>query len=1607
MAGDFSRNSVNPPKHYSGVLMQQGRVQVDADWNEQLALQHYRTYTETRDVIGNCGTPKKGGGFNIDLAPGGGDLLISSGRYYVHGLLCDLHPQKVLVSFPAANPPIAAAATTASTLRPKRGQVIPSIMRRTPSSTQRTMPLVHWTDPQGQVNVPSLQFDDRALIIGNWIELSTAGKKPLLARITKISDNTQNSDPDGILPNYYTLTLDKSVSPFQNANEVWLSRAVTFTTQPYFHSQLDESLEISPLSPAQAKLQLADGTYLVALEVWEREVDALEDPHIREVALGGPDTAERLQVVWQVHLVPYSEQTSPPNSPLESPPSSPPLDCCSDFPGWDQYKATLVTTGLMNAQAPPPGNDVNPCQLPPSAGFLGLANQLYRVEIFQSGHYNQQATLVWSRDNAMVETDILCVDATGIVYVSDLGKDDLHSFTENDWVEIFTVEDELLGKPRFLAQITAPTGASSAPPCAPGASQAFTLALTPSPTAFFNQSNLRLRRWDMLASTTMAQDVNGNPVGIPITPGWIQLENNVQVNFTPGFYAARSYWQIPARTATGDIEWPPFEVPNTNPIPQPPLGVQHYFCRLALLTVTGGKWHLKDCRCKFPALTDICADDICYHSNRCELQEVATVQEALDKLDAKIRFHNKMLHGWGVVCGLAVACGGEKHPTSVSVARGYAIDCEGEDLLLDKSTVVDFTQLLTLSPQQHRIPDGEYELLIEPAAAHKLQTEMTNTSEDEACCSKSPGTASPEPCFKFRAIPCEKETPRQQIFDGTLLLDFYNHCLKPFIDEFTSKYTKAFISSDKQVTKAEALLSSLTNLFIQFGQPQLKDVWISPQEDLLLKEFYTFVAGQIHDKTLCSLSSSLSSYPAYPFANAAIASIFGKGFKIRMRVDPRGRFACAVGGDNNIHVYDLQSGQLASVVELPVPGNASGWVVQDVAFNDDGLRVYAIATGTNSNTNSPDSVFGVGTFNPNDFTIQWESTGSVGAFPFVTLASVPGNQKIVFATVRGQGLFSISVPANSPATPFAKFNAFGHLLLLNKNVFATANSGIDTSSFNQILRMEVNPGTNPVPIPLPQGTTGDATDDFLVQSVATAGEQLFVTAKSAAQSNKQLLIFANSQLRFTVDLGETATLRLAANPPPNFLMISFEESCQIQILDMNSLTGNATPAVTRYAPVEVHPTSIAVAGHGVEAKTHVLNSTSNTISVVPGSMQPFTDFARLEKYRDDALNAYLQLLAAFLQNLKDCFCDLLLVKCPECNREKLGVPLACVTFKNGQVEHVCNFEKRKYVKTFPTLEYWFSLIPVVPLVRTLFEKFCCAVLPSLLKDFQANNSRGSFARGVAPESIRNSIQKVREFSTSNIFSSALGKLAPVGKFTLDAVRPPVQPSVPTSGVGLNQITGQPVKVVEQTLRASDIQVAGVVPYDPTNLGKNLLDYANAPAVLPPKSSVTLVADSEGVVKYYIPSSTDVAQLSASVQASQQEMQKQIGAVTTESQQLQSQMTALQKAQSPVLDTISTLQKQLSDVTSQDQQLQTQLTTLQQAQKPAQDTISALQKQVTTLQGLISDIQTVHSKELAVRDQQIQTLTTTTQQLQSKLQTVDTLSNQVKELASKLPKPPQG
>lgn len=125
MKGDFTRDTFDPRNHFSRVLLQQGRAQLDADWNEQVAILLHYMQTLATDLIGPHGGPKDildaaamkttkvNCGFEIVatadriddlselqtdnqaadvkslLAKSKPALLLGKGRYYVDGILCE------------------------------------------------------------------------------------------------------------------------------------------------------------------------------------------------------------------------------------------------------------------------------------------------------------------------------------------------------------------------------------------------------------------------------------------------------------------------------------------------------------------------------------------------------------------------------------------------------------------------------------------------------------------------------------------------------------------------------------------------------------------------------------------------------------------------------------------------------------------------------------------------------------------------------------------------------------------------------------------------------------------------------------------------------------------------------------------------------------------------------------------------------------------------------------------------------------------------------------------------------------------------------------------------------------------------------------------------------------------------------------------------------------------------------------------------------------------------------------------------------------------------------------------------------------------------------
>lgn len=274
---------------------------------------------------------------------------------------------------------------------------------------------------------------------------------------------------------------------------------------------------------------------LVYLDVWQRLLTVLDDPSICEQALGGPDTAVRIKTVWQVKILPVT-----PDGNLGM--------CQQKFPEWDDLLKDF--NGKLKARTAPAGNT--------NAGYQRLENQLYRVEIHDGGDSCQGGvTFKWSRDNGSVVTSIARVKEGGTeVTVNSLGPDDELGFAIGQNVELSDDTLELNGQPGQLAVIKDIVRAQ----------RKVTLD---HPLKALDGRDPKMRRWDGICTVPSEPDC------------WVRLEDGIEVQFCPGNYKTGDYWLIPARAASGKIEWPETQ---DGPLAQSPLGIHHHYCRLALVT---------------------------------------------------------------------------------------------------------------------------------------------------------------------------------------------------------------------------------------------------------------------------------------------------------------------------------------------------------------------------------------------------------------------------------------------------------------------------------------------------------------------------------------------------------------------------------------------------------------------------------------------------------------------------------------------------------------------------------------------------------------------------------------------------------------------------------------------------------------------------------------------------------------------------------------------------------------------------------------------------------------------------------------------------------------
>ena len=465
MKGDFTRCKFDTGKHYRSVRMQQGRVLLDSDWNEQMEIESHLSKAGAVDIIGLQGGSLQNAGFAI--------ISIKE----------DIEKCKNAA--------------------------------------------VLGEDKSLEDKIKSLQAEDFFITRGRYY---VGGILCENGEHTRYRDQKNFPDP----------------------------------------------------------LNLEDGKdYLVYLDVWERLITSAEDPDIREIALGGPDTTSRVETVWQVKALDLGN----PVNDFDSRAAAEKLSLYFPEGREDLLSVSLGTVAVE-------GDKVDLCKSAAIGQYRGKDNHLYRVEIHQGGHPKrageeegsndpQNATFKWSRDNGslLFAVEFLHPNAGQNEQISseefsslriEVGPYPIGMLKKGDWVEILDDRTELMGEPGTFAKIEDIDESERI------------VTLPKIVEKHVNGQHVKIRKWDGNAPKIIEVGEDGKS---------FELEEGVVLTFSGDNFRDGDYWTFWARALIGKAET--FDA-------MPPHGIDHHFCALAILGFRDGKLSLKeDCRRIHLSLTEL------------------------------------------------------------------------------------------------------------------------------------------------------------------------------------------------------------------------------------------------------------------------------------------------------------------------------------------------------------------------------------------------------------------------------------------------------------------------------------------------------------------------------------------------------------------------------------------------------------------------------------------------------------------------------------------------------------------------------------------------------------------------------------------------------------------------------------------------------------------------------------------------------------------------------------------------------------------------------------------------------------------------------------------
>lgn len=464
MTSDRARVSYDPGRRYHGVVAQQGRVSLEADWNEAQAIAGAELAARTLDVVGRTGSPDRGYELSpvIDDGSATGDLWISAGTLYV------------------------------------------------------------------------------------------GGQRLHLARDVRYGDQPEWADREG--------------------DSLWRDPAV-------------------PRHPHE----------LVYLLAREQEVSAVEDPALRDVALGGPDTTQRLRVLPRVVRYPTAARTWE--------------DAWGQLIGeqWlpsgfrmDEASRSLLPGARLQVTAFSGGGAEQPAD---HGGYLGPNNQLIRVQIARVDG-DGVPVLLWGYDNASslyrLSSSVVSAART-VLRLAAAPVDVYHQPREHQVVEVL----------RGAALLT-DAAADTADACAAAAGQIARVAVaydpdsrevvvgTALPPQYLKKPGedlpLFLRVWEGEVRCPPGEEHELGGTGLRVRLAGLRVRTGDPEAECPQAYPVGAYWMIAVRPGVGPgaegVVYPRRILDG----PQPPDGPRQWLTPLAFLRWRPGDPRTEDCVPRFSVL---------------------------------------------------------------------------------------------------------------------------------------------------------------------------------------------------------------------------------------------------------------------------------------------------------------------------------------------------------------------------------------------------------------------------------------------------------------------------------------------------------------------------------------------------------------------------------------------------------------------------------------------------------------------------------------------------------------------------------------------------------------------------------------------------------------------------------------------------------------------------------------------------------------------------------------------------------------------------------------------------------------------------------------------